>query len=248
MCDAEIQEYLLNLIDGEAEFYGYLKLTHALRQHAGLVINKKKVYRLCKQLRILRPQRKISAGSPRKLARNRLVTGPNQTWATDVKYGYVGGEDRFFYVASIIDVFDRCIVGSYVGLTCEARDILSTLKASLKSRGLHKVDLILRSDNGPQFKSKLMRSECDSLGVKQEFIPFKTPNMNAHIESFHSILEAECMAINRFETFGDAYRTVREFIRFYNERRLHSGCRYRSPAAYYLAIQSKTTTAQSIAV
>lgn len=248
MCDEEILEHLQILIEGEAEFYGYLKLTHALRQQHGLVISKKKVYRLCKQLKILRPQRKLIQSSPRKLARNRLVTGSNQLWETDIKYGYVEGEDRFFYMASIIDVFDRCEIGAHIGLRCEARDIARILKAALRSRGLRKADITLRSDNGPQFKSKLMAKECANLGVKQEFIPFKTPNMNAHIESFHSILEAECLGPNRFETFGDAYRTIQDFIEFYNKRRLHSGCGYRSPEAYYLANQSKTTTAQAIAV
>ncbi|SFV10243.1 HTH-like domain-containing protein [Alicyclobacillus macrosporangiidus] len=52
--------------DGYA--YGYRKLTHMLRQEHGLVINEKKVYRLCKELGILRPQRKIHPRHPRKLA------------------------------------------------------------------------------------------------------------------------------------------------------------------------------------
>lgn len=236
------------MIDGDGEFYGYLKLTHALRQCAGLVINKKKVYRLCKQMRILRPQRKIEPRAPRKLARNRLVTGSNQTWATDIKYGYVDGEDRFFYVASILDIHDRGVVGVHIGLKCEAKDIARTLKTALDSRNLRSIDLILRSDNGPQFKSKLMAKECMGMGVKQEFIPFKTPNMNAHIESFHSILEAECMAVNRFETFAEACHAILEFIKFYNERRLHSGCRYKSPRTYYLENLSKTDVAYAIAI
>lgn len=247
--DDKIRKFLYAHINGDGEFYGYLKLTHALRQDNGLIINKKKVYRLCKEMAILRPQRKLNpSAQPRKLARNRLITGSNQLWATDIKYGYILGEDRFFYVASIIDVFDRCILAAHVGLRCQAKDILRTLNTALKNRGLVKPGLVLRSDNGPQFKSKLMAKECPKLGVMQEFIPFKTPNMNAHIESYHSILEAECMSQHNFETFGDGYRTVMDFVRKYNTRRLHSGCKYLPPEVYYRAIRSKTAIVTAIAV
>ena len=61
-----------------------------------LVINKKKVYRLCKQEGLLKPQRKLKNKHPRKVARNRIVTGSNQLWETDIKYGYIHGENRFF--------------------------------------------------------------------------------------------------------------------------------------------------------
>ena len=110
VCNDQIKEWLCELISGEGEAYGYKKLTHALGRNYGLVINKKKVYRLCKELDILRPQRKVKNKHPRRLARNRVITASNQLWETDLKYGYVAGEDRFFYIMSVIDVFDRSII------------------------------------------------------------------------------------------------------------------------------------------
>jgi len=82
-----------------------------------LLINKKKVYRLCKELKILRPQRKVKRKHPKKLARNRIVTASNQLWEVDVKYGYIASENRFFFIMPIIDVFDRCIIDYYIGLS-----------------------------------------------------------------------------------------------------------------------------------
>ncbi|SHD76853.1 hypothetical protein [Schnuerera ultunensis] len=76
-----------------------------LRRKFNLIINKKKVYRLCKELEVLRPQRKIKPKFPRKIAINREITTSNSLWEVDVKYGYIHGEDRFFYIAS----FFRCI-------------------------------------------------------------------------------------------------------------------------------------------
>ncbi|HEY9063095.1 MAG TPA: hypothetical protein VIO64_21750, partial [Pseudobacteroides sp.] len=52
-------------------------------------------------------------------------------WETDLKYGYIHGEDRFFYKLSYLDVFDRTIVNSHIGLKCEAKDAVFTLKKAL---------------------------------------------------------------------------------------------------------------------
>jgi len=91
------------------------KLTIALKKYKNLIINKKKVYRLCKELDILRSQRIIKPKHPKKTARNKTVTGSNQLWQLNIKYGCIVGEDRFFFVLSYIDVFDRSIVYYHMG-------------------------------------------------------------------------------------------------------------------------------------
>jgi putative transposase len=108
--DEQIKEWLLEEVAGDGYAYGYRKLTKQLRRKYKLVINKKKVYRLCKELNILRPQRQKRVSVPRRLARNRIITGSNQLWETDIKYGYIEGEQRFFFVLSYIDVYDRSII------------------------------------------------------------------------------------------------------------------------------------------
>lgn len=67
------------------------------------------------------------------------------------------------------------------------------------------------------------------LGVEHELIPYKTPNKNAHIESFHSILEEECLSRHQFNNFAEAYQAVSEFMMFYNNTRIHSGIHYLTP-------------------
>lgn len=113
----QVKEWLCELIAAEGAAYGYVKLTHCLRKKYNLLINKKKVYRLCKELKILRPQRKVKRKHPKKLACNRIVTASNQLWEVDVKYGYIASENRFFFIMPIIDVFDRCIIDYYIGLS-----------------------------------------------------------------------------------------------------------------------------------
>ncbi|GAW92447.1 IS3 family transposase [Calderihabitans maritimus] len=78
--DEQIKEYIIELIEGEGYAYGYHKLTICLRRKYKLVINKKKVYRLCKELDVLKPQRRVKRKHPRRVARNRTVTASNQLW------------------------------------------------------------------------------------------------------------------------------------------------------------------------
>ncbi|MBE3586370.1 MAG: IS3 family transposase [Thermoanaerobacter sp.] len=136
--DEEIKEYLTELVCGEGFPYGYRKLTICLWEDYGLIINHKKVYRLCKELDILLPQRKVKREKPRVLAKREEVTGLNQLWEMDVKYGYIPGTDQFFFQLSLLDVFDRMVIDYHLGLSCTAIDASRVLENGLRKRGLYK--------------------------------------------------------------------------------------------------------------
>jgi len=165
------------------------------------------VLRLCRELEILQPHRKAVSPFPRRLAKQHKITGPNQMWQLDIKYGSIANSGRFFYLASAIDVFDRCIVGYYRGSTCKAQDINGMLQAALMRRQIHlptkeeEHSIIIRTDNGPQFVSQKFGEFCDLHKIYHERIPPKSPNLNAYIESFHSIIERECYKRYTFEFF-----------------------------------------------
>lgn len=217
-----------------------MKIAYALQRNFQLIINKKKVYRLCKELGILRPQRKIKSKHPKRIAKNRIVTGSNQLWQTDIKYGYIAGEDRFFYILSVIDVADRNIIDFHIGLRCNAKDAISTVKRALLKRQLYdkQTKPVIRSDNGPQYISNVFGAACNNLGIEHERIPYKTPNMNAYIESYHRILQDECLEINEFESYASAYKEVHDFVKKYNTKRIHSGTKYMPPSEYYEYLQN----------
>lgn len=59
VCDEQIKEYIIEAIQDDAFYYGYHKIIHTLRREYNLVINNKKVYRLCKELQILKNKRVI---------------------------------------------------------------------------------------------------------------------------------------------------------------------------------------------
>jgi putative transposase len=231
--NAQIEEWLMELVCGEEQAYGYELLTDCLRLQHKLVINKKKTYRLCKKLGILQPQRQKKVHYPRRLARNHTVTGANQLWQIDIKYGYVEGYQQFFFMANIIDVFDRTLVGYYRGTSCDAKQVCDTVRKALRSRlgvGIQKP--IVRTDNGPQFVSQAFAELCEEEQIIHERIPPKTPNMNAYVESFHATLERDLFSKNQFETFQEAYDAIDEYVDFYNNRRMHRSLGKRSPATF----------------
>jgi putative transposase len=244
--DEQIKEYLCELITGDGFPYGYTKLTVALVADYGVMINRKKVYRLCKELQILQPQRVIKNKHPRRLARNQQISGSNQLWEMDIKYGYIAGQDCFFFQLSLIDVFDRSIIAYHLGLSCTAFDACLVIQNALRKRNitLGMVMPRIRTDNGPQFIALEFEVLCEKLGITHERIPVRTPNMNAHIESFHAILESECYRRNEFSNFIEAYAVITEYMQYYNERRRHGSLKFMSPKSFCVAFLSNSIQVQ----
>jgi putative transposase len=242
--DEQIKEWLLELISGEAHIYGYKFLAECLRQEYKLRLNNKKSHRLCKELGILQKQRQKKFKHPRRLPENRVITGPNQLWQMDINYGYVAGRDRHFFVLSIIDVFNRVIVGYYRGSTCEAKDVCRTLWTALDEHcGFESLRPVVRTDNGPQFVSNLFGDMCESGEITHERIPPRTPDLNAFIESFHSSMERDLMVKTEFDTFEEAYAAIDTYMDFYNNRRMHSKLRKMPPvkfAAWVMTIEDRS--------
>ena len=213
--------------------YGVTKLTYALRRDFKIYVNKKKIYRLCDDNKLLLPKRPLQRkGHLKRVSVNVTVTRKNQLWQFDIKYGYIQGEKRFFFILAFVDVFSRKCVGKYVGLQCKSGDLVFTLNQALIDEGVRPEDnLMLRSDNGPQMSSNGFFEHLKKLEIKlsHEFIPVRTPNKNAHVESFFSILELELLRVVYFKSFSEAYIKVHAFIVHYNQVRIHSSLGYRTP-------------------
>lgn len=238
--DELIEEYLMEYyFDDNIGGLGYKKWTTLLNEQYNLILNKKKVYRLCKELDILKERNLRKPKHPRRLARNREVTGPNQLWQIDIKYGGIVDSNYFVFICSAIDVYDRKIVGHYRGPTCRAMDITTMLTKALIRRKVHfkegvfEEKLILRTDNGPQFISEVFGDFCEYQKIHHERIPKKTPNMNAYIESFHSCIQRECFDRHLFTFYEEAYYHIDEYIDFYNRIRPHGSLQLKSPEKYY---------------
>lgn len=211
---------------------GYKKMAVYLQRHFGFHLNNKKVYRLCKESDLLLPKRNKKSQRRTPIAINRTVSRPFQLWELDIKYGYIHGEQRFFFVMAIIDVYLRYIVGFHIGLQCLGSDLVRTLKLAMERMNLPDSNsLVIRMDNGPQMTSNRMFkfAQDNSSQLLHELIPVQTPNKDAHIESFYSILELECFHVNLFQSYLEAYQITSEFIRAYQTERIHGSLKNRTP-------------------
>ena len=223
-------EGIIDILTDENAAYGYEKLTWRLRRRFALIINKKKVYRLCEAMDLLWPQRRPKTLHPRHLPRNWVITRPNQLWQTDLKYGDIVGEDRFFYWQAVIDICDRMIIAYHIGLACKATDTTRTLAQAVAMRQAEWLEPpVIRTDNGPQFIAKAFETQCHHLHLDHERIPVHSPNYNAYIESWHAQLERECLGLQEFTTFAEAYAAVTQWTEQYNTIRIHRRLDYRSP-------------------
>lgn len=190
------------------------------RDHS-IIVNHKKVYRLCKENNLLLTRRKKKKSKFKKLSINREVTKENQVWEFDIKYGFIAGEKRFFFLLAFIDVFTRELKAWHVGRSCTGEDLTLVLNSALYSEGITEDDnLVIRSDNGSQMTSKHFQANIEKLLIEHEFIPVKTPNKNAHIESFFSIVDKH-LQYQYFWSLKEAYEWMIEFINYYNEDRIH---------------------------
>jgi putative transposase len=216
---------------------GYYKLSKYLSIEHGIYINHKKIYRLCKEEKILLftankdPKRTVK----KQRCEYKNITAPNQLWQFDIKYGYIHGENRWFFILAFIDVFSKKVPGYYIGLSCKAGDLITTLNEALRAEGITaEHHLNIRSDNGPQMSSNKFYFYLKRLEQKlsHEFIPPRSPNRNAYVEAFNSILETELLSTRYFHTFKDAYEAVVKFVNDYNNRRIHGSINYLSPKMF----------------
>lgn len=200
---------------------GAKALSKYMRRDHHIIVNHKKIDRLCRQegLQLQKRQRKKTKfSSPSK---NHEVVRPNQVWEFDIKYGYLHGEKRFFFLAAFIDVFTREVRGWHLGRHCRAEDLLATLKLALDKHGITPdMELTIRSDNGPQMRATSFAQALVQLPATHEFIPLRTPNKNAHIESFFSIYDLHLQQQYFWDLRG-AYHWTMEFMAYYNATRIH---------------------------
>ncbi len=228
-------------------------LSHYLAVEQSVYINHKKIYRLCDESNLLLFKRADKKSRKFKKVRCNYseVSGPNELWQFDLKYIWIHGENRWCFFLGFIDVVSKKITGWYVGRTCKSGDLVFTLDQAIKSERIASDHpLTIRSDNGPQMSSNRFYFYLKNLEKKltHEFIPPRSPDRNAYIEAFNSILEKEVLQVQYFRNFEEVYLSMIRFIEFYNNRRLHGSLGNRSPKMFIDGINNGDITPRVVAV
>lgn len=186
--NAVVVEDIVKILSEPFSAYGYEYVTHYLHDKSyGYHINKKKVYRLMNEHRLLMGK-VIKTQGKREFVKHRkiIATKPMEYFCLDIKYIWVEGEKRHYFLLSIMDVYTRRILEWVLQKNVRQLDVINLFRAINIQYGLEGV--CIRNDNGSQFIANLVRSFLKREKAIQEFTHIATPEENAYIESFHSIL------------------------------------------------------------
>lgn len=161
------------------------------------------------------------------LRRDFSPKSPNAVWCTDITY--IHTRKGFVYLSCIMDLFSRKIVSWELAPTLETKYVVSAVQKAILRTGMKPA--VIHTDRGVQYTSVSYFDETE--GIMKSYSSKANPWDNACIESFHALIKREWL--NRFDIqdINHAHRLVFEYIdAFYNTRRIHSFCGYRSPMAY----------------
>lgn len=217
--------------------YGYRRVTAELRRH-GHTINGKRVLRRMRDASLLcQVKRYVQTTQSRhpfrrfpNLARDLVVTGPNQLWVADLTYLHFPRSTG--YLAVVLDAWSRRCIGWAVGERLTGDLTLAALNQAIATRQPGP-GLIHHSDQGVQYANHAYRARVQHLDAAISMTATGRPTENALVESFFSSLKREEVWIHDYQNLADAHGHLTAFIdQIYNHERLHSSLGYRPPAEF----------------
>lgn len=220
----------------ECPFYGWPKITKQLKIN-GLTVNHKRVYRLMKLMGIeaIFPGRNLSKPGKNNeifpyLLKDIIVQFPNHVWGTDITY--VRMKKEWLYLTAIMDWYSRYII------SWELSDSLNDwfCTEALKRALVVAIPKIHNSDQGSQFTGD------GYLGILKQH-PEISISMDHKGRAFDNIfnerlwrtIKYEEVYLKSYESPNEANQSISNYIRFYNEKRIHQSLNYKTPAEIYFS-------------
>lgn len=168
--------------------------------------------------------------APDLVNRQFVADGPNQLWVADITY--IPTWAGFLYLAVVLDVWSRKIVGWAMGDDMRTSLVVAALDMALEQRRPDQA-VIHHSDQGSQYTSVDFGSRCRKAGVRPSMGSVADCYDNAMCESFFATLECELLDRTRFRNHDEARVALFNFIEgWYNTRRSHSSLDYTSPVRF----------------
>lgn len=168
--------------------------------------------------------------APNVLARDFTAGRPNEKWVADITG--VWTQEGWLYVALVLDVYSRLIVGWAMAATRDEGLVQRALRMALRQRQ-PEAGLLHHSDRGSQYTSHAYRTLLDSWGIQASMSRKGDCFDNAMMESFNATLKGECTDRQSWSSRAQARQAIFEFIEvWYNRHRRHSSLGYVSPIAF----------------
>jgi len=217
--------------------YGVIRIVRGLKQQ-GIIVNPKRVRRLMRGLKISgkgTPKKFITTTdsnhsnpvAENKLSRQFVVNQPNKVWVSDITF--IWTEEGWLYLAVVIDLFSRMVVGWATSDKIDARLVCLALEMAVQKRK-PEPGLLLHSDRGVQYTSSDYQILIRSFGIIQSMSRKGNCWDNAVAESFFRSLKVEKIKNLKLLTRLIAQNEIFNYINnFYNSIRFHSFLLYKSP-------------------
>jgi putative transposase len=237
--DGVLTEQIVEIFQAHRGVYGSPRIHAALRD-VGIHVGYKRVVRLMKQANLsahCRTHRVVTTrlnplapAADNVLDRAFEAEGPNQKWAADVTY--IRTASGWLYLAVVLDLFSRRIVGWAMAATFDETLVEQALSLALAQRKPG-AGLLHHSDRGCQYTSEAYQTFLKEHGIIVSMSRKGNCWDNAVVERFFGTLKRECTSREHFHTHEQARTALFEYIEcFYNRVRKHSTLGYLSPVHF----------------
>jgi putative transposase len=239
MANQELFKKIEAVYNNSYKTYGSPRVYHELKAE-GVLCSKNRVARLmrlaglqaeqAKQYKSTTRRNKAHTAAANKLDRDFRASQPNQKWLADITY--IATLEGWLYLAAILDLYSRRIVGWAMSERMTSDLTINALKVALQSRQ-PKAGLIHHSDQGSQYTDHDYQRWLEENKIEVSMNGVGTWYDNAPMESFFGTLKSEWVNHRRYRTREEARTDLFFYIEaFYNRRRRHSSLDYLCPESY----------------
>jgi putative transposase len=237
--DGELAKEIHRIFYAHRQVYGSPRI-HAELRELGIRSSKERIARLmremelCAKARRNKPvgtrRRKGVEPAPNLLNRDFGADSPNRKWVSDTTYVWTA--EGWLYVAVVLDLFSRLVVGWAMSQSNDEQLVRLALEMALLRRSPPSA-MLLHSDQGSPYTATGYLSRLTALGIVVSMSRVGDCYDNAAMESFFSTLKGECVERCAFPSRQEARQAIFEYIEcFYNRVRRHSTLHYMSPVSY----------------
>ena len=220
--DNEVKIQIKNVLDNHPA-YGHKRIAIELK------LNKKRILRVMKKFNI-KPYRRRTRKLIKLEDRNKSPTKYknlikrmcpirlNVIWASD--FTYIKYKNKFIYVATIIDIYTREIIGWNISRYHNLQLVLGALKDALERTGTKPI--YLHSDQGSEYDSEGYLEYAEGLGIQISMSRKASPWENGFQESFYKGFKLDLGDHNRFEQISELIEKIHQTMSYYNNQRIHT--------------------------